>query len=326
MSRDLRAGRVLFRRMLLLVLFSILVDLLQEDKAVPLEESSSLPSDPTPTSMKGLNGVVREFSLPTSDTSPTDITTGSDGNLWFTEVTADAQSGTIGRITPDGVISEFPLPTSHTYPLSITSGSDGNLWFTEGSSITPGPDGLLSFNAPGKIGRITPTGEISEFPLPSNRFPSHITAGSDGNLWFTVFDISDESSTIGRITPDGVISAFPLPTSDATPSAIVAGPDGALWFLEKVGFKGRGSSIGRITPSGDISEFPLPSTSHPTHITVGPDGALWFTEDGAIGRITPTGTISEFPLPTRDSHPSRITTGPDGALWFTEDGAIGHLD
>ena len=36
------------------------------------------------------------------------ITTGPDGNLWFTEFGA----GKIGRITPSGSITEFPIPTA----------------------------------------------------------------------------------------------------------------------------------------------------------------------------------------------------------------------
>jgi hypothetical protein len=51
----------------------------------------------------------------------------------------------------------------------ITAGPDGNLWVTE-------------FNA-SKIGRLTPSGTITEFSVPST--PTAITAGADGSLWFT---------------------------------------------------------------------------------------------------------------------------------------------
>jgi virginiamycin B lyase len=52
----------------------------------------------------------------------------------------------------------------------ITPGADGNLWFTEYTG--------------NKVGRITVSGVITEFPTPSNK-PMGITAGRDGNLWFT---------------------------------------------------------------------------------------------------------------------------------------------
>jgi streptogramin lyase len=72
-------------------------------------------------------GVVTLFTIPTTDAGPTDITTGPDGNLWFTEETA----GQIGQITPAGVITEFPVPTSGSQPDGITLGPDNNLWFVE---------------------------------------------------------------------------------------------------------------------------------------------------------------------------------------------------
>src|SRR5688572_14768365 len=73
-------------------------------------------------------------------------------------------------------ITEFPLPAATSSALWITSGPDGNLWFTE------------FFGA--KIGRITPLGVITEFPLPTppGVDPLGITAGPDGNLWFTIAD------------------------------------------------------------------------------------------------------------------------------------------
>src|SRR5262249_60274179 len=72
----------------------------------------------------------------------------------------------IGRITLDGVIDEFDIPSPNSGPLGIVTGCDGNLWFTEG-------------NDPGRIGRITPGGVITEFTagLSENSFPVGIAAG-----------------------------------------------------------------------------------------------------------------------------------------------------
>lgn len=86
---------------------------------------------------------IREFPLSTTcgndvhqlgyACNPTGITTGPDGNLWFTEATGNQ----IGRMTPAGSVQEFPLPTtchnngSRCDPEGITSGPDGALWFAE---------------------------------------------------------------------------------------------------------------------------------------------------------------------------------------------------
>jgi streptogramin lyase len=171
---------------------------------------------------------------------------------------------------------------------------------------------------------------ITEFPVPTTgrSGPTGITAGPDGNVWFT--DASNSTITgstvtqfpIGVITPAGQISEFMFrgPTF-LSPSGIVAGPDGALWFTSG---NGLANAIGRITTAGSISTFPIPThNSNPLNITVGSDGALWFTESGVgkIGRITTGGTITEFPTLQTGSQPKGIAAGPDGALWVADPGA-----
>ena len=249
--------------------------------------------------------VVTEFPVITSNSQPSGITAGPDGNLWFTE----AAAGTIGRITPAGFVTEFPVLTAGSQPQSITTGPDGRLWFTE----------FLG----NRIGRMSSTGfVVVEFPvLTPASGPAGITVGPDGNLWFTEFS----ANKIGRITPTGVITEFPVPTPDSQPASITAGPDGNLWFTELAA-----NRIGRITPTGFITEFPvLTANSQPVGIAAGPDGNLWFTEAAGnmIGRITPAGTITEFPVLSPASVPFGITAGPGGALWFTEQDAdrVGRL-
>ena len=90
---------------------------------------------------------ITEFPVPTSGSQLWCITSGPDGNLWFTENTGN----NIGRITPGGTVTEFPVPTSASGLTGITTGPDGNLWFTE--------------HDVSKIGKITPSGTITEFPL-----------------------------------------------------------------------------------------------------------------------------------------------------------------
>ena len=194
------------------------------------------------------------------------------------------------------------------------------------SAITAGPDGNLWFTDPtGGIGRLTPSGASTCFALGYLANPTGIVAGPDGNLWFK------QGDDIGRITTAGTVTLFPIPTSSGfislvvNPSDIAAGPDGNVWFVEL-----GDNQIGRITPTGTITEFDLPTAgAHPSGIAAGSDGNLWFTESGAdqIGRITPAGKVTEFALPTPGSDPAAITAGPDGNVWFTETAAnqIGRI-
>jgi streptogramin lyase len=255
------------------------------------------------------SGVITTFVTLSSAILNTGITAGPDGNLWFTE----SGLGIVGRITPSGVITVFPVndpsvwPPTHV-PTGIVAGPDGNLWFAEQE---------------GRIGRISTSGQITEFAVPSNDTSiSGITAGSDGNLWFT----ESSKNKIGRVTTSGVVTEFPIPTAGSNPLMIAAGADGNLWFTENAT-----AQIGRITPAGVISEFPLPLppgrdpfwSIDLTSITAGPDGNLWFTEflGSMLGRITTSGVITEFQLPVWRA-PYGITTGPDGNLWITEQDAL----
>ena len=267
-------------------------------------------------------GVITEFPITTPGAYPSDITSGPDGALWFTENTSSGPR--IGRITTDGVITDFPAGSIGVTPDNqmignITAGPDGALWFTETSSSDGSP-----FHVGGGIGRITTAGELSLFSIPS--IPSDITAGPDGALWYTTLPrlSSPLKPTIGRITTAGVSTEFPIANYAGQ---ITSGPDGALWFTEG---SISGPMIGRITTAGVSTEFPIPTPDGgASGITAGPDGALWFTEFEAnkIGRITTSGVVTEFAIPTPDSQPSGIATGSDGDLWFTERGAgkIGQL-
>jgi virginiamycin B lyase len=114
--------------------------------------------------------------------------------------------------------------------------------------------------------------------LPDTSVALYITAGSDGNLWFTVYG----DSKIGKITTAGAITEYASVASG--PAGITSGP-GGLWFASQ----GSGS-IAQTTLSGTITSYPLPSaTSNPVGIVTGPDGNLWFTEYGGnkIGKIVP---------------------------------------
>src|SRR5437588_106152 len=104
--------------------------------------------------------------------------------------------------------------------------------------------GMLTVAAPSALAL---SGKIREFAVPTaNSFLRGITAGPDGNLWFTEL----AADKIGRITTAGVVTEFAVPTAGSAPGSITAGPDGALWFTEF-----QGNKIGRITTAGVVTEF-----------------------------------------------------------------------
>jgi streptogramin lyase len=216
-------------------------------------------------------------------------------------------------------ITEFPLPPLSTGAAigasSVTAGPDGNVWFTDPNQSA--------------VGRITPSGQVTEFSTIGNS-AGEITTGSDGNLWFIGNSIRGE---IERITPTGQVTEFTLPNAFAQLTAIAAGPDGNVWFTADI--YPSGEVVGRITPSGQITEFSIPVPSgfsgRVFDITAGPDGNLWFLHDGILAQITPSGQVTDH---VADAVGTSIAKGPDGNIWTagtlfnTQTGAVlgGFID
>ncbi|MGE0027988.1 MAG: hypothetical protein AB7O78_15810 [Thermoleophilia bacterium] len=183
-------------------------------------------------------------------------------------------------------------------PRGITAGPDGNVWFAEDA---------------GRIGRITPTGTITEFSqgITAGSRPLDIATGADGNLWFTELF----GGAVARITPAGAVTEFRtgIPAG-AFPEGIVAGADGNLWFAMST------KGIGRAATDGTITTFAVPG-AQARGITAGPDGNVWFTDEGVtpgIGRITPAGVATVYPVTGADvGTPVEIDAGPTRELWAT---------
>jgi streptogramin lyase len=304
------------RVLLALVVATALAALLSGCSFSAASGAGRLMSTQTPSGLR-----ITEFPLARADFEPVSLAIGSDGNIWFAEVSASGPNGKIGRMTPAGAVTEFPLPTTGAYPTALIAAPDGNIWFTE-------------LNA---IGRITMTGAVTEYPVQGVLTPG-LALGRDKALWFAEMFLGDPTRGIGKlghISLTGAVSEIPL-AAHVSPTAVAAGPDGAMWFAEASlagGASGLAPKFGRVGPSGAITEFSLPaSAGEIRHMTTGPDGNLWFTEDannssdkhesGKVGRMTPTGTVTEFPLPAGNPFVNCITPGTDNTLWLCGHGLL----
>jgi virginiamycin B lyase len=275
----------------------------------------SVSPPPTPA------GTITWYPLPQQgqqNPQPLRITRGPDGNLWFTEgdglEEADHAPDRVGRITTSGSVAEFDLPGDNgIWQGGIAAGADGNVWFAE--------------PVRGRIGRITPDGEIEEFTgAASTRRLYQLERGVDGNVWFTepgwtelVFGgIFRYPSGIGRITPAGDVQEFTVPGNapDQDIRDLALSADGNVWFATY-----NPGAIGRMTPYGTFTFFfPRCSCTGLHGVAAGPDGNIWFTQlyPPAIGKVTPNGTITEYAL-AGAAYPGWIEAGPDGNLWFTRE-------
>jgi hypothetical protein len=112
-------------------------------------------------------------------------------------------------------VAGYPIPTN-TSSLAITGGPDGNIWFGEWDYA--------------KIGQITPTGVVTEYPVGGARI-SGITTGPDGNIWFA--------------SRDGWVGRIEVAAADTTAPTITV-PDGI--------------TVGATSPSGAVVTYSVSAT------------------------------------------------------------------
>ena len=274
----------------------------------------------------------------------------SGGTLTSASVSAGGAglSAVSATLTPTPTFYKFPLPGAAS-AFGIVAGADGNMWFTDG------------FN--NKIGRITATGAVTEFAVPTaNSDAEAITLGSDGRVWFTEQSVAK----IGAITVSGQITEYSA-TSGCAPEVIGARfADGSIWYgcdsgtVNAVALDGTplgSATVGSnpfslavgpdnymyvanfssatvsylISTSSTVGTISTGSGSSPAGIVAGPDGNMWFTDRSLsrIGKISTTAhtVLATYTTLSPNASPDGITVGADGALWYTElaNGRIGRI-
>lgn len=114
--------------------------------------------------------------LPTTH-QPTSVTAGPDGSIWFAGMeTRPGGPATVGRVGPAGDLVEYPVSGWASRPAVA---ADGSAW-TIYSSV---------------VAHITPSGAISECPLPHPTFLGDIVVGPDHHIWLV------EAGRIATFTP-----------------------------------------------------------------------------------------------------------------------------
>jgi len=247
-------------------------------------------------------GRVTKLTALSSGGIPDSWARAADGTLWFTEqseMSGIPPPSQIGRLDPvAGSVTEFAgLSTGGIPASSMVTGPDGNMWFLEAGS--------------NQVGRITPEGVLTEFPLPPtaqlrtgwDRGRS-MTAGPGGDLYLVV------EGGIARMTQAGIVTAvYDGGFADFAPNAVAYGLDGNLWVAECGGTpSGALSSVTRMSPWGVMTRSvpgSFPRGACPTAIVSASDGTPWFYEwnTGRIGRM-----VFDAPL-AKTLDPSEVSDG-----------------
>ena len=129
---------------------------------------------------------------------------GPDGQVWFTEV--GNSGGRVDRIAPDGSITQVAGDLPGSYGIAPGPIADGAMWVTD-----------FYYN---KIDRLTMTGHLDQYTIPTAASePQGITAGPDGNIWFT----EEASGQVGRLQ-------LVPPVDTTAPAITLTSPaDGAVY-------------------------------------------------------------------------------------------------
>ena len=255
----------------------------------------------------------------TAGNNPIDITSGPDGNLWFTE--QGAAPGIAMMQLGVAKFTEHPIPGSR--PTFITRGPV----FDTVVFSDPGSDKMGAFDLA--------TSTVTETQIPTaNANPMGLVVlSTDAN---DVFFAEHDASKIGvwNARSNTMTAEYSTPTANAGPTEIVEGPDHNIWFTEN-----NVAKIAQMTPTGQITEFPLLPATSATALVPARDNNFYFVDQlqNKIGGVNVApGTVTEYTVPTAGAFPAagpnvfpgKMILGPDGRVYFTEPAAnkIGQLN
>jgi virginiamycin B lyase len=130
------------------------------------------------------------------------LTSGTDGNIWFTDYS------NLYVMTVQGqIVAQYPL-SDQLYGSVI--GPDGNMWFTGNNNLY----------------RVTSGGQVSQYASPPGSGLFDI-ANEDGRLWIT--GNSQNGYAVLPFDPISLTFGTPIPSPNIVRRE-VTGPDGNLWM------------------------------------------------------------------------------------------------
>jgi streptogramin lyase len=247
-------------------------------------------------------------------TAPHFVTSGPDGNIWFTGLGGFVGTYDLGRrevtLLSEGI-------SRASVPHAIVSGPDGNLYFTQQEE--------------GRLGRVDPdTQEIERFGRglpPVNRMHG-ITVDPDGEHLWVALQNADALARF-NIARERFDELVPF-SEESGPHDVRVGPDGERLYVTLQ----YASKVGEYDlDSGDVREYetPLPPPGT-TDLEIGPKlidiipsskgGAMListFAADRLYRFDTESKRITEVTCGiTPNSGVLELAVGPDERIWFTE--------
>lgn len=117
----------------------------------------------------------------TAQDPPLAITTGPDGNLWFTRFGAQ-----VGSIDTSGTITLYPTDNANCVPVTITVGSDGKLWYA-----------CYNLSMLGATDPADPNNPESHTLYALDSKPTGVVSGPGDAIWF----VEEAARNVGYLVP-----------------------------------------------------------------------------------------------------------------------------
>ena len=266
--------------------------------------------------------------IPLAKGPPGSVTTGYDGNLWFTT----GAGNSVASLSVSGVFTQYALPRPDSWPSRIMKGPNQSMWFIERYGV----------------GRIDARGSVTEFSIPIRGAGAEsISAAPDGTLLVSG-SIGGGGAFLAKVTGDGEFHVRTWPSWGQLSSHAVD-RDGTVWLARP-----SESLLSLLKPNGDVCDIPFLHAYivHPrtpdgvcvipldgdavicgdasgvfqtTMVDGAPEGLaedtagnLWVSAfvQNALVVISPSGQLRSFQLPIPRALARTVTIGPDGAVWL----------
>jgi hypothetical protein len=205
------------------------------------------------------NFAFKEYPIPTGNAYPYYLTSGPDGNLWFTEV----YSSKIAYLSPQGLIKEYSLPTGiRGTPTQISFINSTTALYSDAGQAGTNNGGLFLFSVPNdsftKFTQLNSTG-MTSFVY----FGNEVWFSIHGPNYVEMYNMTNRELLAFPTSPVGY-SAFTLPY-------FIKSNGSAIWFNEHFG-----NRIAVINPS-EMSMVEYSVSSPPVRNLSSIEGILTFS-------------------------------------------------
>ena len=151
-----------------------------------------------------------------------DMDMGLDGNLYITAGVYNfiyiepISGGTVGTIT---------FPGGGNVSQSIIS-QDGSIWVVMADPAAGWAN---------KVVKVAPSGQKTDYPMPSGASLGGMVEGSDGSIWFVSRTIGSGVRQVGRIALTGVVTMYDPPGQGTMSDlkGLALDSSGAIWVTYK---------------------------------------------------------------------------------------------